>query len=291
MKDGQLRFGAIEAGGTKFVLATGASADAIEARHTIATRSPDETLAEARDWFRRHGQLDALGIATFGPAVVDPAAERWGSIGATPKAGWSGCDIAGYFRDSLAVPVGFDTDVNGAALAESRLGAGAGKGSLAYVTVGTGIGGGLVIGGTPVHGAGHPEMGHIFPRRAAGDTEFAGICPVHGDCLEGLASGPAIHSRWGKSLSDLDPAHEAHGIEADYLAQLCHAICAMTSVEVIVLGGGVLGTPGLLGKVRARAAELDRDYFPGGARRAIAAPALGTDSGLIGAMLLAETAL
>lgn len=285
-----MRFGAIEAGGTKFVLAVGSSPRSMDSLHVIPTRTPEVTLAEALDWFRSAGPIDAMGIGSFGPAVVDPEAAGWGSIGNTPKPGWSGCDIAGFFSRELDVPVGFDTDVNAAALAESRLGAGAGRGTLAYVTVGTGIGGGLVIGGEPVHGVAHPEMGHIFPRRARGDEEFPGICPSHGDCLEGLASGPAIMRRWGRSLSDLPREHAAHGIIADYLAQLCHSIFAMTAAELVVLGGGVLGTPGLLDRVRSRADELNADYLPGTAAHSIVAPGLRQGSGLAGAMILAEKA-
>ncbi len=195
--------GGIEAGGTKFVLAVGPAPTEIAARHVIATRTPAETLAEASDWFAAQGRIDALGIASFGPVDLDPTSPTWGHITRTPKPGWSDCDLAGHFARALGVPVGFDTDVNGAALAEAEygLGHGAGRGlaSLAYITVGTGIGGGLVLDGKPVHGAAHPEMGHVFVRREAGDTDFAGHCPIHGDCLEGLASGPAIIARFGVS--------------------------------------------------------------------------------------------
>ena len=190
--------GAIEAGGTKCVLAVGSAAGVIKARHVIATRDPQTTLAEAAAWIGAQGHIDALGIASFGPVDLDPQSATWGHIGKTPKPGWTGHDLAGYFQRRLGVPVGLDTDVNGAALAEYHHGSGRGARSLAYVTVGTGIGGGLIIDGQPVHGAAHPEMGHIFPRRAADDQDFAGICPYHGDCLEGLASGLAIMTRWGK---------------------------------------------------------------------------------------------
>ncbi|WP_240704936.1 ROK family protein [Croceicoccus sediminis] len=283
--------GGIEAGGTKFVLAVGHSPDEIVARHEIPTRSPDETLAEAAEWFRRHLPLKALGIATFGPAIVDRADAAWGHIGTTPKPGWSGCDLAGYFADEFGVPVGFDTDVNGAALAESRLGAGRGVSSLAYVTVGTGIGGGLVINGKAVHGSAHPEMGHILPRRHPSDTGFEGICPAHGDCLEGLASGPAIMARWGKTLSDFPADDEAFEVIAHYLAQLCHAIFAMTAAEIIVLGGGVTKSRGLLAKVREISAALDKGYLPGSGKHRIACPGLAEDSGICGALMLAGDAI
>ena len=285
------RFGAIEAGGTKFVLAVGTSPRDIEARHTIPTGNPSDTLCEAAHWFAQMGPLSAIGIATFGPAVVDPENPEWGKIGNTPKLGWAGCDVAGFFAEKFAIPIAFDTDVNGAAIGEQQYGAGIDAGSLAYVTVGTGIGGGLVLNGEPVHGAAHPEMGHIFPRRPDAANDFAGICPAHGDGLEGLASGPAIAARWGVSLSDLPADHEAHAIIADYLAQLCHAIYAMVAAEVIVLGGGVLDTPGLLKRVCERFGELDDGYLPNASPDRIVAPALSPDSGISGAIMLAEEKL
>lgn len=280
--------GGIEAGGTKFVLVTGHDPGQITARHSIPTGQPDETLAAAAQWFESQGAIAALGIASFGPVDLDPASAQWGHITQTPKPGWSHCDLAGYFATRWGVPIGFETDVNAAALAEAY-GAPAGL-TLAYVTIGTGIGGGLVIQGQPVHGAAHPEMGHIYPRRLESDRAFAGICPYHGDCLEGLASGPAIRARWGKSLSDLSPDHEAHGLIADYLAQLCHMIFATNAAHIIVLGGGVMKTPGLLARVQSRAASLDANYLPGRQHQQIRAPQLGDNAGAMGALLLAERA-
>ncbi|QQN74385.1 ROK family protein [Croceicoccus sp. YJ47] len=287
---GERLLAGIEAGGTKFVLAVGTSPTRIVARHTIPTRSPEFTLAEAAEWFEAHGRIDALGIGSFGPLELDSSSSGWGKIATTPKPGWSNCDIAGYFGARLGVPVGFDTDVNAAALAEYTFGSGAAASSLAYITVGTGIGGGLVIDGKAVHGAAHPEMGHIFPRRRALNTDFGGICPVHGDCLEGLACGPAIKARWGASLSELPEDHEAHGVIADYLAQLCHTLFAVSAIELIAMGGGVLKAPGLLDRVRQAAAQLDGGYLPGGSRHRITAPGLGDDAGVIGALLLADCA-
>ena len=185
----------------------------------------------------------------------------------------------------------FETDVNGAALAEYRAAFGQLKGSLAYITVGTGVGGGLVVNGECVNGAAHPEMGHILPRRPEGDTGFAGTCPHHGDCLEGLASGPAIMARWGKSLSDLPPDHAAHSYVSGYLAQLCHTIFATLAVEKVVMGGGVMNTPGLIERVREQTHALGADYLPGRSKQGIAAPLLGQDAGICGALLLAQAAL
>ncbi|HEX4849030.1 MAG TPA: ROK family protein [Novosphingobium sp.] len=278
--------GGIEAGGTKFVLAVGPSPDRITARHAIPTRSPAETLAEAAAWFAAQQPIRALGIASFGPVELDTSCPNWGRITNTPKAGWAQCDIVGHFARKLGVPVGFDTDVNGAALAEHVLGAGKGRSSLAYVTVGTGIGGGLVSEGRVIHGAAHPEIGHVYPRRAPGDDHFAGLCPHHGDCLEGLASGLAIAARWGASLSQLPADHPAHGIVADYLGQLCHTVFATTASEIVVLGGGVMQTPGLIERVRQRCAELGAGYLPASARHQIVLPGLDQNSGICGALLL-----
>ena len=283
-------FGGIEAGGTKFVLAVGHAPDRILARHTLATTTPDETLSAAEQWFAAQGPLVGLGIACFGPVELATASPRWGYITSTPKPGWADCDIAGRMGHALACPVGFDTDVNGAALAEYSLGAGRGGGSLAYITIGTGIGGGLVVDGRPIHGAGHPELGHIYPRRAADDKGFAGICPFHGDCLEGLASGPAILARWGQTLSDLPADHPAHTYVSGYLAQLCHTIFAGMAIETIVLGGGVMQSPGLRDAIRDQAFALGAGYLPGHSRQRIVAPGLGDDAGICGALLLAQQA-
>lgn len=280
--------GGIEAGGTKFVLAVGDSPTEIIAQHEIPTRDPATTLAQASEWLEHQGAIGALGIASFGPVELDRSSPLWGHITNTPKPGWANCDLAGYFAERLGARIAFDTDVNGAALAEYKHGAGKASASLAYITVGTGIGGGLVIDGKPVHGAAHPEMGHIFPRRHADDREFNGICPHHGDCLEGLASGTAIKSRWGASLSELPVDHMAHEIIADYLAQLAHSMIAMTAVEIIAMGGGVMRTNGLLERVRRRVLELGEAYFPGGPKHKIISPSLGHNAGLAGALLLAQ---
>ena len=289
MNEGLL--GGIEAGGTKFVLAVGESPTQVRATHTILTREPSQTLAEARDWFEGQGRLSAIGIASFGPVELDSASPKWGHILKTPKPLWSDCDLAGYFQQAFSVPVGFETDVNGAALAEYHLGAGKGASSLTYVTVGTGIGGGTIIDGRLVHGAGHPELGHIYPRRVPSDDAFPGFCPFHGDCLEGLACGPAIHARWGSTLSDLPGDHEAHELVAGYLAQMCHTIYASMATEIIVLGGGVIKTPDLLKRIVDRVEELGAGYFPSRQNHKIVPPELGDKAGLTGTLLLAEAAL
>lgn len=282
--------GAIEAGGTKFVLAVGTSPAAIAARHAIPTRDPATTLAEAGAWLAAQGGITALGIGSFGPVELDRASPRWGHITNTPKPGWADCAVAGFFARSLGVPVGFDTDVNAAALAEYRAAEAEGCRSLAYLTIGTGIGGGLVLDGRPVHGIAHPEMGHFYPRRHPFDRDFAGICPHHGDCLEGLASGPAIAARWGASLSQLPADHPGHAIIADYVAQACHTLFAVLAAERVVIGGGVAKTAGLVERIAERTAELGAGYLPGAARHRVTRPRLGEDAGITGALMLAAAA-
>lgn len=283
--------GAIEAGGTKFVLGVGTGPDAIIEQVQIPTRDPETTLAETIAFFRQHPRLAAIGIGSFGPLERNRDAAKWGHILATPKPGWSDCDLAGTIARALEVPVAFDTDVNAAALAEARLGAARDAKVSVYVTIGTGIGGGVIADGQIVGGTGHPELGHMRPRRAADDQDFPGHCPFHGDCLEGLASGPAIIARWGQSLSHLAPDHAAHGLIAGYLAEMCNSLRAAIAPDAIVLGGGVMGTPDLFERIVAEASARDGGYFALGADQVIRRPALSPISGLAGAFLLAADLL
>lgn len=283
--------GAIEAGGTKFVLGVGHGSGEIIEQRQIATRDPETTLAETIAFFRAHPGLAAIGIGSFGPLERVVGHPKWGHILATPKPGWSDCDLAGTVARALAVPVAFDTDVNAAALAEARTGAAQDAAVSVYVTIGTGIGGGVIADGRIVGGKGHPELGHMRPRRGADDTDFAGVCPFHGDCLEGLASGPAIIARWGQSLSHLATDHPAHGIIAGYLAEMCNTLRAALAPDAIVLGGGVMGTPGLFERIVATAHGTDGGYFALPAAQVIRRPALAPVSGLAGAFELAADLL
>ena len=290
--------GGIEAGGTKFVCVIGVSPDRIVRETRFPTRDPGATIADAVAFFRdaaRDGHpIDALGVASFGPVELRPGHPRYGFVTTTPKPGWSGADLVGPLRGALGVPVGFDTDVNGAALGEGRWGAARGLRSFVYVTVGTGIGGGAVVGGAPVHGLPHPEMGHVSVARLPGD-DFPGICPFHGDCLEGMACGPAIAARWGRPAEDLrgDDLRRAVDIEAHYLAAGLRNVIYALAPERIVLGGGVAGLPGLLPALRARLAEALAGY-PGlpehGADGFVVPPGLGGGAGAAGALALAEAA-
>ncbi len=291
--------GGIEAGGTKFVCVVGASPDRIAREARFPTRDPAMTIADAVAFFRDaatagHG-IDALGVASFGPVELRRDHPRYGAITTTPKPGWSGTDLLGPLRDALAVPVGFDTDVNGAALGEGRWGAARGVRNFVYVTVGTGIGGGAVVDGAPVHGLPHPEMGHVSVARLPGD-DFAGICPFHGDCLEGMACGPAIAARWGRPAEDLAGADLARAvaIEAHYLAAGLRNVVYALAPERIVLGGGVAGLPGLLPALRDGLSAALAGY-PGlaehGAPGFVVPPGLGGAAGAAGALALAELAL
>ena len=287
-------YGCIEAGGTKFVCAVARSPRDVRERVNLPTTDPAATLAQVVEFFRHmeaeHGAIAAFGVASFGPADVNSTSPRYGTILSTPKPGWSGFDIRGAIAEAFGVPVGFDTDVNGAVLAETMWGAARGVSSAAYVTVGTGIGVGIAIDGKAVHGKRHPEMGHIFPRRHPADLVFAGVCPFHGDCLEGLASGPAIKQRWAGPLSTL--GSEEQDIIAFYLGQLAVTLIATLSPEAIVFGGGVLKTAGLLDRIKAAATALNKAYWCDDAEMeaVIRAPGLEQNSGLLGALLLAKLA-
>jgi fructokinase len=285
------RYGLIEAGGTKFVLGVADKTGAILARHRIPTATPAETLDAALVWFR--GQSDTyagFGIASFGPLCLDAASPQWGCVTSTPKPGWSGANLTTPFSDAFDCPVAIDTDVNGAALAESRWGAGKDKRLCLYLTIGTGVGGGAVVGGDILCGASHPEMGHMRLPRHPDDLGFDGICPFHGACLEGLASGPAIIARWGKSLSELPAGGAEHQMIAWYLAQAVCNFQAIMEPDCIIMGGGVMGTKGLLDSVCAEAARLGGGYFVGKAVDIVSAPGLGDDAGLMGAFALAVPA-
>ncbi|MEK6637606.1 MAG: ROK family protein [Pseudomonadota bacterium] len=286
MTQARPRFGCIEAGGTKFVLGIAEAHGAVLATTRIPTTNPADTIAAVIEWFKANGPVDAIGIASFGPIDPDPASPRWGFITKTTKPDWSGTDFAGRVGRAFDVPVGFDTDVNGAALAESRWGAAQGDDVAVYFTVGTGIGGGAIINGAPIHGAQHPEMGHILPRRHPDDLDFPGVCPFHGDCFEGLVSGPAIKARWGASLSELPADHPAHKIVAWYLGQLAMSVQAVLSPRRIIFGGGVMATPGLLEAMRSEALRLAKDYVT----IIIEPPALGDQAGLLGGLALAQAA-
>ena len=293
-----MRLGGIEAGGTKFVCVVGDGGTEIEAEARFATRDPESTLGDALSFFREAtavGPLDAVGVAAFGPLELRRSESRYGFITTTPKPGWSGTDLVGPLRRELGIPVGIDTDVNGAALAEGRWGAAQGMRSFVYVTVGTGIGGGAVVDGRPVHGLVHPEMGHLSVTREPGD-DFPGQCPFHGDCFEGMASGSAMAARWGRPGEELTGADlvRAVELEAAYLAAGFRNVVYALAPERIVVGGGIINLPGLFPLLRSRLAESVGGY-PGLPEHSsddfVQPAALGQLAGALGALALAERAL
>ena len=288
-------WGGIEAGGTKTVCAVGTGPDDLRADVRIPTTTPDETIGRIVQFFRRYQEnepLAAVGIATFGPVDSNPDSPSFGRITTTPKPGWAHTDIAGIIQRELGTPVGFDTDVNAAALAEHQWGAARGIGNFVYLTVGTGIGGAAMVSGTLIHGLNHPEMGHIrIPHDRAADP-FVGSCPYHGDCLEGLVSGPALEQRWGQKGHTLPPDHDAWPLVAEYLAlALVNYICVLMPRR-IVLGGGVMKQRQLFPMIRARVQALLGGYvavpeLQEGIDGYIVPPGLGSRAGVLGAIALA----
>ncbi|MGH3992014.1 MAG: ROK family protein, partial [Pseudonocardiaceae bacterium] len=257
-----MRCGAVELGGTKIVCLIGSNPDHVVARTRIATGEPSRTLAQVIDFFRQAGgPLAAIGVASFGPLELRRSHPRYGRITSTPKVGWAGVDVVGPIRSALGVPVGFDTDVNGAALGEGRWGAARGLDTFVYMTVGTGIGVGAVIEGRVLHGLGHPEMGHISVARQPGD-DFPGECRFHADCLEGMAGGTAIAARWGRPAEQLDGDElaEAVALQAAYLAAGLRDIVYTIAPQRIVIGGSVTALPGLSALVRVKLAETMAGY-------------------------------
>jgi fructokinase len=283
-------YGGVEAGGTKWVLGIGSGPDDLHALEVIPTTTPEETLAQAAEFFTQNGGVSAIGVGSFGPIDL-----RAGRITTTPKSGWANTDVVSVLQDALGVPVAFDTDVNAAALGEGRWGAAVGLDTFCYFTVGTGIGGGVMAGGRLVHGLIHPEVGHmLIPHDRARDP-FEGSCPFHGDCFEGLAAGSAIERRWGKPGAELGDRSEVWELEADYLARGVVNVICIVSPQRVILGGGVLKQPSLLPLVRARTRELLAGYIAApeladGLDEYIVGPALGDRAGVLGAIELARIA-
>jgi fructokinase len=285
--------GGVETGGTWCVCALARGPEEIEAQEQFPTADPASTLARIVEFFRAHPGARAVGIGAFGPVDLEPSSATWGFVTSTPKPGWQHVSVAGVIRDQLRLPVAFDTDVGAAALAEHRWGAGRGVDSLCYLTVGTGIGTGLIIGGRPWHGLVHPEAGHMRIPHDRERDPFPGSCPTHGDCWEGLAAGGAIAARWQATPAELAPDHPAWALEAEYLALGILNLILVASPERVVVGGGVLEQPGLLAMVRARLPELLAGYLEAPELsseidRYLVAPELGDRAGVLGAIALAQ---
>jgi fructokinase len=283
-------YGGIEAGGTKFVCAVGETPQAIQTSTVISTSTPTATTSQVIAFFRRYS-IRSLGLASFGPIDLDRGSSTYGHILSTPKIAWQNCAIVDILQTALEVPLAIDTDVNAAALAEATYGAGRGCNPVVYLTVGTGIGGGAVVQGQPLHGLMHPEMGHMLLARAPGDSRPSG-CPFHEDCLEGLASGYAIQVRFGEPET-LPPEHEAWALEAAYLGQALATIVTILSPQRIIIGGGVMHQPHLLARIRQACAQVLHGYLPrlkapSDFESYIVPPALGDKAGVIGALRLAQ---
>jgi len=279
----------IELGGTKTVVATGSADGLVHEEWRFPTTTPEETFAKAIDWLKARGTPEAIGIAAFGPVGIVSGRANYGKLLTTPKPGWADFSITGRLAAAFpAAKLIVETDVNAAALAEARLGAARGLDDVAYLTIGTGIGAGILSGGRLVHGALHPEAGHFKVPRQAGD-EFPGVCPFHRDCLEGLASGPSMAARWGKPAADLPPGHPAWDMEAWYIAHGVLALLAIVSPARVIIGGGVSQAEGFHAKTEALLAEIGAGYFsPPQATPYVVPPLLEQQAGIKGALLLAS---
>jgi fructokinase len=282
------RFGAIEAGGTKWVCAVGRGPDELDDLRVVPTTTPEATIGAVIDFLAPHRPLAAIGIGSFGPVDLGPGSPTWGSITNTPKPGWSGASVAGPIAAALGVPVAFETDVGAAAVGEWLWGASQDVKTSCYLTVGTGIGGAMVVSGRVLHGRAHAEMGHQWIPHDRDADPFPGTCPFHGDCLEGLACGPAIAARWSRPGQDLPDDHPAWSLEAAYLGDGIANIVFLMAPGRVVVGGSVARRPGLLDAIRGRVAERLGGYMVVPApEEYVVAPGLGDRAGVLGALALA----
>lgn len=291
-------FGSIEAGGTKFICAVGYDAHSIEDEVLFPTTSPQETLSRVEEFFQsavqKYGAMKGLGIGSFGPVNLNAESENFGKILQTPKPGWSNVNMVAMLKSSLNVPISVDTDVNCALLAEVNWGAGRGLKNVAYVTVGTGIGGGFYVNGRIMNGFAHPEIGHLHLSSLVDGDDFEGVCPYHkAECFEGVASGPALIERWGRKHYELPTDHQAWSFEAEYLARLCHNIILTTAPERIIMGGGVMKQMQLFPMIKDRLKALLNGYIDFEAYQIdwnnyIVPTGLGGQAGIMGGLELAR---
>ena len=288
-----MKLGALEAGGTKMVCAIGDETGKIYDQVSIPTETPDVTIPKLIEYFEKN-TVDALGIASFGPVELDPKAPNYGYITTTTKVAWRNFDMAGSFARALKCPIGFDTDVNGSVLGEVTFGQARGKSCVIYLTIGTGVGAGIYIEDKLLYGMLHPEAGHVLIEKRNGDA-YAGKCPYHRNCLEGLAAGPAIEERWGKKAVDLADKTEVWQLEADYIAQALTGYVLTLSPEMIILGGGVMHQKQLFPLIRAKVTEFLGGYIQAEELRDmdhyIVPASLHDDQGIMGCLELARRAL
>ena len=289
-------YGGIEAGGTKFNCIVANGPGDILAETRFPTTVPEETIGRVVDFFKEYPSLVSIGIACFGPIDLNPSSPKYGFITSTPKEDWIDTDITGCIKRELGLPVGIDTDVNGAAIAEGLWGACQGLDSFVYFTIGTGIGGGAVVNGKPLHGLVHPEMGHIVLPHDRQRDPFPGSCPYHTDCFEALATGPSIRKRWGQPAETLPTDHPAWDLEATYISLAMQSIICTLSPQKIVLGGGVMQQSHLFPMIHKKTQSGLNGYVQApqiikNIEDYIVPPGLGTHSGMMGALALAEMAV
>lgn len=291
-------YGGIEAGGTKFVCAIGTGPDDVRAETRFPTSVPEQAIAQAIAFFQEQQQaepLTAIGVASFGPVDPDPRSPSFGYVTTTPKPGWAHTNFVGPLREALGVPVGFDTDVNGAALGEYRWGAAQGLDTFVYLTIGTGLGGGAMVNGKLLHGLMHPEMGHMLVPHNWDADPYAGFCPYHGDCWEGLAAGPGLEGRWQTRAENLPPEHPAWELEAHYLALGLVNIITVLSPQRIIMGGGVMDQLHLFPLIHNNVYTMLNGYIQSAQilenmDSYIVPPGLGSRAGVLGAIALAQDA-
>jgi len=291
-------FGGIEAGGTKFVCVVTNEDNNIVAETRFPTTNPDETMSHVIQFFEQQNQvlpcpIASIGVACFGPIDPEPLSEKYGYITTTPKPGWRDTPITQPLRDAFHIPVAIDTDVNAAAVGEAAWGAAVGFDYFLYLTIGTGIGGGGIVNGRPLHGLIHPEMGHIRLPHDWQRDPYAGFCPFHGDCFEGLAAGPALFGRWGQPGDMLAPDHPAWELEAHYIALALQSLICTLSPKKIILGGGVMQQAHLFPMIRTQTLQLLNGYVQSPAilddiENYIVPPGLGSRAGVMGAIALAQ---
>lgn len=289
--------GALEAGGTNMIASIGNAQRGVMQRASFPTADPESTIPQILEFLKAF-DIRALGIGSFGPLDLHPDSQTYGCITDTPKQEWRSYPLLPVLREALGVPTAIDTAANVSALAENRVGAGMGTRNMLYLTVGAGVGGGILIGGEPVHGLVHPELGHMLIAPAEGDPLERGVCPFHEHCLEGLASSVAIEKRWGLPAKLMTEEHPAWALEAQYLAQMCVNVILAISPEIIVLGGDVMqAQPALYPMIRTETLRLLGGYVcspritPEGMQGYIVPPKLGINAGVTGALLLGAQAL
>ena len=291
-------YGGVEAGGTKFVCIVANGPDEIIDEVRFPTTTPDETLSRTTSFFSDHvkntgNSLAAIGVACFGPLDLDRESPAYGFITSTPKVGWADTPVLHHLENALCVPVVIDTDVNGAAMGEGKWGAARGLRNYIYITIGTGVGGGAVVNGKPLHGLVHPEMGHFLLPHDWDEDSFGGNCPFHGDCFEGMCSGPAMKERWGQPAETLPIDHPAWELEAMYIALALHGLVTILSPQRIILGGGVMQQEHLFPIIREKVKTSLNGYVQSPAilqniESFIVPPGLGNRAGVLGALALAQ---